>query len=257
MPTWGRAETVGLVVAHWEHLKKELAGQIQIWPFAIVSPGDPNPIDPGILSRAGWGLVTAENKPLGRKWNQGWAGIHMALPSSVYPAQAHMQVGSDNLLTAKYIRQALRILAIPGIQPGVDHVGLDACMFLDSQNGDTALCTAGGDWGYGPGRLLSTQAMRALNWAPYKDQKSSRMDGQLDDKLEAIGATRRVLAMKPRSTALVDIKGPGSKNDYQAARKRRTASNEWVDLDRGLVPLLFPHLNWPAQVLVEGDDAAG
>ena len=256
MPIWGRAETVGMVAAHWEHLREELKGQVQIWPFAVVSPGDPDAVDTAYLASKGWGIISCENKPLGKKWNHGWNEIRRALPSSTYPAQAHMQVGSDNLLTAAYIRKAMRILAIPDVQSGVDHVALDSCIFLNSEDGATGLCTAGGKWGYGPGRIMSVHAMRAMRWNLYKDKQSSKMDGQLDAALQDIGASLRVLPMKPRTTALVDIKGPGSKNDYRKARARRMGSSEWHDLDKGLVPLLFPHLNWPACCL-EVDENEG
>jgi hypothetical protein len=166
-----------MVVQHWEHIRKQLEGQVNIWPFAVVSPGDPDPTDVAYLGQLGWGIVHADNTPLGAKWNKGWQAIGDAMNPGQSVSCAFMQMGSDNLVGVPYIMAALaRIrMAVTNIN-GVDHVGLDSCFFINSVNGETVMCTAGGKWGYGPARMFSFKAMRGMNFKPYLDKKNGKMD---------------------------------------------------------------------------------
>lgn len=247
IPIWGRLETVSLAVDHWEHLRSYFRGHIEIMPFAIVSPDDPDPYPVEDLSTMGWDVLVTQNLPLGRKWNAGWLAMRRAMTPERCPVAAFMQTGSDNLISGGYIEEVLRWVHMPRSEFGVDHVGMDSCFFVNKATGETALCTAGGEWGYGPGRLMSRHILDRIGWRPYLDKKSTRMDAHVHRKLEAAHASRHVISrhgVDLQRVHIVDIKDGGSKNTWDAAKNRREKSGEWEPIYRDFIPLMYPHLKW-------------
>lgn len=115
--------------------------------------------------------ITANNDPLGAKWNAGFMAARKYEPTGV------LFVGSSDWVSDNYITEAERML------PEYDMLGKLGCHFTDL--GEQHIRTV--NWfGYGKGprsyepigigRVLSTRLLNKLNWMPFDKRLNSGLD---------------------------------------------------------------------------------
>ena len=243
IPIWKRPDVTQVVVEHimWLNWQLEDFG-IQLWPFVVRSPEDPEPFDWTALADEDWTILTCKNEPLGRKWNYGVAAAYIKHKQF----NSFTILGSDNLVSRRYI-----IKAVQALRDGADLVGIGQCIFYDMLTGEAGQVSPGVQFGYGPARLYSLEVMRQLQWRLVDHGQNKKMESILDQRLIQLqnrhGWSNVVLPLTYSShesdhVTLVDLKGRTNMNSFAAARKARKKKGHWIDLHGDTVPGLYSHL---------------
>ena len=243
IPVWQRPEVTQIVVEHitWSNWQLAPAG-IQLWPFVVHSPEDPDPYAWSKLDGEGWSILTCENRPLGKKWNFGVAAAYIKHKEF----DSFTILGSDNLVSTRYW-----IKAVQALHDGAMLVGLGQCIFYDLQTGEAGQVNPGVPFGYGPARLYSLELMRQLQWRLVDHGQNNRMESRLDKRLADLqrqhGWNNVIIPLTYGSettghVTMVDIKSGVNMNSFSAARRSRKAKGHWTDLHQDLVPTLYSHL---------------
>ncbi len=238
---WRRPEITRLTLKNIEHLNTQLDPDgIQLQVFVIGSREDPDPIPVDALEEIGGYLVIEENRPMGKKWNAGWRAIgelHEHFDSV-------MQMGSDNLVSAEYIRRA-----VAARRDGADVVGITQAIYADYYTGECGLVTPGVPFGFGPGRMYSKLVISMMAWQPYNTGQNKRMERTIDGRLarlnarvELIPASFRLDGSMENHVTLVDLKTDVNIWSFRHAREGRRKKKQWADMPDNLVSLLYPEL---------------
>lgn len=246
IPVWKRPEVTQVVVEHITWLNWQLEPlQIQLMPYVVMSPEDPEPFDWSACKAEGWTVLACLNQPLGKKWNYGVASAYVKHKEF----HSFMVLNSDSLVSARYIQKAVQCL-----HDGASLVGIGQCIFHNMTTGEAGQVSPGVDFGYGPGRLYSLELMRLLQWRLVDNDQKRNMERTIDKRLKAIqaGPAGLVNVILPLSydnqqgsghVTLVDLKSVTNLNSYDAARMARKKKGHWSELHDGIISRLYPHLN--------------
>ena len=160
--------------------------------------------DRDICEESGAEFVEFENKPLGRKWNQGFLKAKEHKPDAVilmgssnwvsenwidYMAQyfgENMLIGKQdfNILQKDGAKiRMIRWMEYPKEKLRLKHI------FLSPP--EKRFLKAGGRWlePVGIGRLLRRDFLDAIDWQPYNDEADKGLDSIMMQKLSSIGGT--------------------------------------------------------------------
>ena len=160
---WGRPRLTELVLEYYYRRVE--------YGCVVNSPEDESSI--GLPYRGFWDSVSFSNSPLSDKWIRGvnWISLNQ-------PVDAVIIVGSDDLITPKYI-EACRYL----IENGADYIYLPGSYFYDTQTGRMI-------WGYaerlGMGRCISRRLLDRLDWKPWPEGLEYGLDGAMWERVKEL-----------------------------------------------------------------------
>lgn len=244
IPTWQQPAILQMVIDHIKWLNNDLTGLgIELWPFFIRSPEDPEPYDFTTVPD-GWEVVSCKNQPLGSKWNYGVAAAY------IKHKQFHsfMSYSANTLVSSRYIMKAVQALS-----DGAMVVGIGQCIFHDMYTGEAGQVNPGVPFGYGPARVYSLDMMRLLQWRLVDNGQKRNMERTIDCRLKELkkehGFTTAIIPLTYGTVSIdsghvtmVDLKTRTSINGFDEARKARKRKGHWYELNPDIVSTLYPHL---------------
>lgn len=173
-PIWGRHEIVRIWAKGVERIKRYWPEAIDIDVLCMVSTKE----DEQLIKELGFRYVWAENKPLGKKHNEGLKGLKDGDWDYI------LQLGSDDLITNDYLHYALY-----GMQCGYDLFGVDRLYFADYKTKQACkfdLSTQASVL-VGAGRFISHKAVKKLNYKLWPDSVNRGLDMTSQANLATIG----------------------------------------------------------------------
>lgn len=241
---WRRPRVAEAVLRHLADLA---VPGVALTRFAVRSPEDPDPAPevPGVA------YVDHPNAPLSDKWNAG-------MESLAGRVDAVMVIGSDDFVSAAYVRRA-----VEAVLDGASLVRSEDVVFYDAATGRAARARMPR---MGAGRVLSRSLLDLLDWRPWPDGLSLRLDGGMDRRIKrrltSAPADRRrcrqVLISAegegepgaPRVPPLLDVKTLGTPGgtslwsfDHMTRYGRPMAPGEILDLCTTHYPAALPLLD--------------
>jgi glycosyltransferase involved in cell wall biosynthesis len=179
---WKRPELTKVVLSYYEHLKRELAGKINLELLAVGSEGD---ISRNLCQELGFDYLEYPNEPLSGKWEYGLNRC------SDYDPDAVIIVGSDDIISQNLIE-----FYAGQIQEGLVFCGLKDGYFLDMINqklywwvgyGDKVDYKRVGET-IGMGRCLSRTLLDKLGFSIWKGLDINRsLDRAMTTRLRELG----------------------------------------------------------------------
>jgi len=190
-PIWGRPEIVKIWAKGVKRLQKYWPEAIEIDVFCVVSTEEDRDLIQSLGFKWGW----AENKPLGKKHNDGLEYVKNGDWEYI------LQLGSDDLLSNEYLHYALYAM-----QSGLDFFGVDAIYFADSETKKACefkLSTQAAKL-IGAGRFISHKALASVDYRPWPNEISKGLDMTSQALLESKGYKPTVL--KTSEICVLDVK---------------------------------------------------
>lgn len=179
---WKRPELTKVVLSYYEHLKRELAGKINLELLAVGSERD---ISRNLCQECGFDYLEYPNEPLSAKWEYGLNRC------SDYDPDAVIIVGSDDIISQNLIE-----FYAGQIQEGLVFCGLKDGYFLDMMNqklywwvgyGDKVDYKRVGET-IGMGRCLSRTLLDKLGFSIWKGLDINRsLDRAMTTRLRELG----------------------------------------------------------------------
>lgn len=179
---WKRPELTKVVLLYYEHLKRELAGKINLELLAVGSERD---ISRNLCQECGFDYLEYPNEPLSAKWEYGLNRC------SDYDPDAVIIVGSDDIISQNLIE-----FYAGQIQEGLVFCGLKDGYFLDMMNqklywwvgyGDKVDYKRVGET-IGMGRCLSRTLLDKLGFSIWKGLDINRsLDRAMTARLRELG----------------------------------------------------------------------
>jgi len=179
---WKRPELTKVVLSYYEHLKRELAGKINLELLAVGSERD---ISRNLCQELGFDYLEYPNEPLSGKWEYGLNRC------SDYDPDAVIIVGSDDIISQNLIE-----FYAGQIQEGLVFCGLKDGYFLDMMNqklywwvgyGDKVDYKRVGET-IGMGRCLSRTLLDKLGFSIWKGLDINRsLDRAMTARLRELG----------------------------------------------------------------------
>ncbi|MEI2423148.1 tetratricopeptide repeat protein [Arthrospira platensis SPKY2] len=171
-----------VVLSYYEHLKRELAGKINLELLAVGSEGE---ISRSLCQECGFDYLEYPNEPLSAKWEYGLNRC------ADYDPDAVITVGSDDIISQNLIE-----FYAGQIQDGLVFCGLKDGYFLDLMNkklywwvgyGDRVDYKRVGET-IGMGRCLSRTLLDKLGFSIWKGLDINRgLDGAMTARLRELG----------------------------------------------------------------------
>lgn len=225
------------------HLADLAVPGVALTRLAVRSPEDPDPAPdvPGVA------YVDHPNAPLSDKWNAGVEAIRDAAGADL---DAVMMMGSDDFVSAAYVRRA-----VEAVLDGASLVRSEDVVFYDAATGRAARARMPR---MGAGRVLSRGLLDLLDWRPWPDGLSLRLDGGMDRRIKrrltSAPADRRrcrqVLISASAAPPLLDVKTLGTPGgtslwsfDHMTRYGRPMAPGEILDLCTTHYPAALPLLD--------------
>jgi hypothetical protein len=169
---WGRSELSRIVLKHFASL--EVPG-VELVRVAVWSPEDDEAAN--MYEMPGWTFTEFQNMPYSDKFNRGFRVLKGRV-------DAAMVFGSDDLISASYIRHAARLIA-----EGRDMIQPEGLHFYDLASGR---CIFGTAKRIGGGRVLSARLLDMLAWRPYKPGLSRTLDLSMEKRTSEFAFPYRV-----------------------------------------------------------------
>lgn len=209
----GRHEVALPLLGHLAALRDMLSGEIALRPYAVISPGDISGVITA-LDRHGMDFLVAQNKPVSKKHQAGLSAIRELFPK----ADAFMYAGSDDFLSAAWIRHAAARLAA---DPAAGF-GPDCAWFIEAATGSMAFMDTpmsiphAGRIPYGAGRTLGRRLLDRLDWELWPFERNSGLDTHSSMHMERCGIHLDTIALRDiPDAALVCIKTGGNIHSWQ------------------------------------------
>ena len=207
---WRRPAVAEAVLRHFARLR---VPGTEITVYAVRSPEDPEPAAdvPGVV------YAEAPNAPLSTKWN----AVLGIVPHDV---DGVMVVGSDDLVSAAYVAEAVRLSARADVVAGSDLV------FACAVSGRLVRAVYPR---MGAGRLLRRETAERMGWRPWPSGLDRGLDSGMDRRLHA--------AFRPSTRCEASV-APGPGPPFLGGRyvvDVKSAVNLWPfdTVARGATPL--------------------
>jgi hypothetical protein len=128
----------------------------------------------------GWLCVKHDNQPLGKKFNKVMEAVPTVHGKDV---EAVIVIGSDDYLTASYIRDACHL-----VREGTEYASAKTAYMVDGDGGRAIRFR--GNVTIGGGRIVTAGLMRQCQWRPWEAGLRSGLDASFDRTLRIIEAAR-------------------------------------------------------------------
>jgi len=173
---WGRPEIVKLWAKGVKRIKAYWPEAIDIDVLCIVSTKE----DEKLIKELGFSCVWTENKPLGKKHNEGLKALEVKDWDYI------LQLGSDDLISNDYLHYALY-----GMQSGYDLFGVDRLYFADYKTKQACKfdLTTQASVLVGAGRFISHKAIKKLNYKIWPDSVNRGLDMTSQANLATVGVS--------------------------------------------------------------------
>lgn len=179
-PIWGRPEIVKIWAEGVRRIQNYWPEAIEFDVLCIVSTEE----DKQLIEELGFNWVWSENKPLGKKHNNGLQAVKDGDWEYI------MQLGSDDLISNEYLHYA-----VYAMQCGLDLFGVNAIYFADSETKKACKfqLTTQENVLIGAGRFISHKAIKALNYDLWPNEIERGLDMTSQGRLIAKGFSPSVL----------------------------------------------------------------
>lgn len=179
-PIWGRHEIVKIWAAGVRRIQKYWPEALNIDVLCMVSTNE----DKELIQDLGFDYVWTENKPLGKKHNDGLKALKGKDFDYI------LQLGSDDLISNDYLHYALF-----GMQSGFDLFGVNRLYFVDynTKQGCKFDLSTQASTLVGAGRFISHKSIKRLKYNIWPDSINRGLDMTSQLNLSTIGVTPNIL----------------------------------------------------------------